>query len=227
MCLFPGSRLNKPEERGSPAVTPKAGSFVGGWLGQAIMEGMGEVIGILDLSVPIQTGMTIFPGDPPADIRPALAFSKGDAVNVLSIHFGSHSGTHLDAPYHVFKYGAKLNDLPLNRFIGPAVVADLRGIEPEHPIEWMHLAAVHGALRASVILLLHTGWSRHWTDASQYRTHPWLTGDAATQIMSTGVKTVGIDALNVDATPEDLSESRFDAHIAILGADGVIVEKPR
>jgi kynurenine formamidase len=47
---------------------------------------------------------------------------------------------------------------------------------------------------------------------------------AAESIVAAGVRTVGIDALNVDATPEDLSTARFDAHMAILGASGVIVE---
>lgn len=129
-----------------------------------------ETSRIVDLSVPLESGMTVFPGDPEAEIGPALAISRGDAVNVLSLHIGSHSGTHIDAPYHVLEDGPRLDELPLERFLGPAVVADVRHLNPEDPIEWEDLAPAHGYLRSGAILLLHTGWSRHWLSPSRYRT---------------------------------------------------------
>jgi kynurenine formamidase len=123
----------------------------------------------------------------------------------------------------VLEDGHRLGELPLSIFIGPAVVADVAGLDAEAPISWDDLAAVHDSIRSGAILLVRTGWSRYWADEARYRTHPWLTGEAATKIMDGGVRTVGIDALNVDATPVDLSTARFDAHLAILGVGGVIV----
>lgn len=178
----------------------------------------------VDLSVRIETAMTIYPGDPEVRIEPALRLAAGDGVNVLALHMGSHSGTHVDAPNHVIADGPRLDELPLDRFIGPAVVADLRAIGAERPIGWADLAPVQRALRAGVILLLHTGWSEHWVDPPRYRTHPWLTAEAAASIVATGLRTVGIDAFSVDATPRDPSTARFEAHEVILGSTGVIVE---
>jgi kynurenine formamidase len=179
--------------------------------------------GIVDLSVPLLSGMTVFPGDPEVDISPALTV-EADAVNVLRVHIGSQSGTHLDAPFHVLPDGRRLDELPLDRFIGPVVVAELRDLDAEAPIGWDALGPVHQALERGVVLLLHTGWSRHHETYARYRMHPWLTADAAARIVDAGVRTIGIDALNIDATPEDLAGIRFDAHVEILGADGVIVE---
>lgn len=179
---------------------------------------------LVDLSVPIESGMTVFPGDPEVEIAPALTLAGGDGVNVLSLHLGSQTGTHLDAPSHVLEDGLRLDELPLDRFVGPAVVADLRTLAAEAPIGWGDLALIRDALRPGVILLLHTGWSAHFGDLDRYRTHPWLTAEAAAAIVGTGVRTIGVDALNIDATPGDLSTIRFDAHIEILGAGGVIVE---
>jgi kynurenine formamidase len=179
---------------------------------------------LVDLSVPVGSGMTVFPGDPEVEIESALRISDGDGVNVLSVHMGSQSGTHVDAPYHVLGDGPRLDELPLTRFIGRAVVADVRGLGAEAPIAWTDLAPAEASLRPGTILLLHTGWSRHMADRARYRTHPWLSADAAARVVAAGVRTVGIDALNIDATPADLSTIRFDAHIEILGADGVIVE---
>jgi kynurenine formamidase len=179
---------------------------------------------LVDLSVPLASGMTVFPGDPEVEIAPALTLEAGDGVNVLSLHIGSQTGTHLDAPSHVLEDGLRLDELPLDRFVGPAVVADLRGLPAEAPITWGDLAPIHDSLRPGAILLLHTGWSRHFGDLGHYRTHPWLAGETAAAVVDAGVRTIGIDALNIDATPEDLSTIRFDAHVEILGPGGVIVE---
>jgi arylformamidase len=182
-----------------------------------------EPFPLVDLSVPLASGMTVFPGDPDVEIAPALTIDR-DGVNVLALHIGSQSGTHVDAPYHVIEHGSRLDDLPLDRFFGPAIVADVRGVGPEAPITPSDLEPVLGSLRPGVILLLHTGWSRHLDDYARYRTHPWLSVEAARAVASSGVRTIGIDALNIDATPEDLGALRFDAHRPILQADGVIVE---
>lgn len=178
---------------------------------------------IIDLSVPIGAGMPVFPGDPDVRIAPALTIAA-DGVNVLAVHMGSQSGTHVDAPFHILDDGLHLDELPLERFLGRAVVADLRAVGAESPIAWAHLSGVHDQLAPGAILLLHTGWSRHWGDFARMRTHPWLSADAAERIAGAGVRTVGIDALSVDPTPQDAAAIRFDAHVALLEPAGVIVE---
>ena len=70
--------------------------------------------------------------------------------------------------------------------------------------------------RPGAVLLLHTGWSRDFDDYGRYRSHPWLDPGAATRIVDAGIRTVGIDALNIDATPEDLHAIRFDTHEVLL-----------
>lgn len=178
---------------------------------------------IVDLSVPLRTGMTVFPGDPEVEIAPALTIER-DLVNVLRVHIGSQTGTHLDAPFHVVAGGARLDELPLERFLGPAVVADVRHLGDDAPIGWDDLGDAREALRPGSVLLVHTGWSERFDDYARYRAHPWLRPDTMERIVAAGVLTVGIDALNVDPTPEDLAHVRFDAHRPILEAGGVIVE---
>ena len=174
----------------------------------------------LDLSVPVVTGMPVYPGDPQVEVERALRVAT-DGVNVLALHMGSQSGTHVDAPYHVNSAWATLDALPLERFAGPAVVADVRGLRARAAITPQLLAPALSLLRLQpgAILLLATGWSAHWgTDA--YLEHPWLTPDAAQAIVNAGVRTIGVDALSVDPTGnEDLP-----AHRVLCGAAGVIAE---
>lgn len=170
---------------------------------------------IVDLSVPIATGMPVYPGDPGVTVEPALTV-EADGVNVLGLHLGSHTGTHVDAPRHVDRSLPDLDALPLERFLGPAVVADVRGLPPRAPIP---AEAVEPYLRPGVILLVATGWSAHW-GTEDYLAHPYLSPRAATMIAASGVPTVAIDAMSVDPTPaEDIP-----AHRALLEAHVVIAE---
>ncbi|MQS12783.1 cyclase family protein [Streptomyces kaniharaensis] len=169
---------------------------------------------LVDLTHQVTTAMPVYPGDPAVVLEPALTTATA-GVNVLALHLGSQSGTHVDAPYHVDVTWPTLDGLPLERFTGPAVVADLRGLEPRAAVTPELLAPALERAGEGVVLLLATGWARHWgTDA--YLAHPSLTADAAEAIVAAGVRTVGVDALSVDPTPDP---GPGDPAVAALLAD--------
>ncbi|MDF5752734.1 cyclase family protein [Spongiactinospora sp. TRM90649] len=177
---------------------------------------------IVDLSVPIETGMPVYPGDPEVTVSPALT-AAADGVNVLRVHLGSQSGTHVDAPNHIDDSLPGLDALPLDRFFGPATVADVRGLPPGAAIGPESLAP---ALRPGHILLIATGWSDYW-GTGHYLSHPHLTAEAARLIVGSGVRTVAIDALSVDPTPPDEKGEFLPAHRVLCGAHAVIAENLR
>jgi arylformamidase len=178
---------------------------------------------VVDLSQPVHEGMQVYPGDPAVSIHQAVRLAV-DGVNVLSIHAGSHTGTHVDAPFHVLAEGARLDELELTLFHGPAVVADVRGLPARAPIDWAQLEPCAAALRPGAVLVVHTGWSEHF-GTSRYLEHPWLTEDAARRVLASGVRSVAVDALSPDPTPADGAETGpLPAHRVLLGAGGVIVE---
>ncbi|WP_030232214.1 cyclase family protein [Streptomyces sp. NRRL S-350] len=172
---------------------------------------------LVDLTHQVTTAMPVYPGDPAVLLEPALTTATA-GVNVLALHLGSQSGTHVDAPYHVDVTWPTLDGLPLERFTGPAVVADLRGAAPRAAVTPELLApALERAADSGegTVLLLATGWARHWgTDA--YLAHPSLTREAAEAIVAAGVRTVGVDALSVDPTPDP---GPGDPTVAALLAD--------
>jgi kynurenine formamidase len=181
---------------------------------------------IVDLSHPLDDATPVYPGDPVARFTPAATLAA-DGYNLLHVRMGSQTGTHVDAPFHFIDGGARIDELPLQLFLGPGVVADLRGLDPRQPIEWGQLAPCADRLAPGRMLVLHTGWDVHWgTDA--YADHPFLTGSAAARVVAAGVRTVALDAPSLDETvvtgapPHD-----FPAHRAVLGAGGVIVENLR
>lgn len=181
---------------------------------------------VVDLSHPLVSGMPVYPGDPQASIEPATTIDA-HGYNVLHVRMGSQTGTHVDAPFHFLADGARIDELPLELFLAPAVIADVRGRPPRTAITWADLAPVADRLGPGRMLLLHTGWDAHW-GVDAYLDHPFLDGDATERVVAAGVRTVGLDALSLDETVlGGEPEGGFAAHLAVLGAGGVIVENLR
>ena len=76
---------------------------------------------IIDLSCPIYTGMSVYPGDPEVLIERVDTFER-DQWNMARIHINTHDGTHVNVPIHATKDGKNLDDYPLEAFMGEAVL---------------------------------------------------------------------------------------------------------
>ena len=178
---------------------------------------------LVDLSHPVRSGMPGYPGDPPVRVDPALTVAR-DGVNLLRLHLGSQAGTHVDAPFHVRDDLLRLDELPLERFVGPAVLVDARGLPPRAGIGPERLEPVRAELGPGAVVLVVTGWSRHWgTDA--YLAHPWPTPAFAAALVAAGVRTVGIDALSADLTPPPGQPlDGLPTHLVLATAGCVIAE---
>ncbi|MER7547062.1 cyclase family protein [Spirillospora sp. NPDC127506] len=175
---------------------------------------------LLDLSVPITTGMPVYPGDPEVEAAPALTTAES-GVNVLRLHMGSQTGTHVDAPFHIDDALPRLDELPLTRFTGPAAVMDVRGLPPRAPIP---PGALPPGLEPGDVLLIATGWSAHW-GTDDYLAHPYPAPETAEAIIAAGVRTVAVDALSVDPTPPPGSDDfSLAVHRVLCGAGAVIAE---
>jgi kynurenine formamidase len=178
---------------------------------------------IIDLSRRVDEHTQVYPGDPEVRLEPAATLAA-DGVNVLSVHIGSHSGTHVDAPYHFVEGGERIDEMDPRLFFGPAVVMDVRGKEPRERITVEDLRPYEERLSEGVIAVVRTGWEECY-GTPRYYDHPFLDRRAAQLILDTGAKTVAIDALNVDETVlEGPHPENYPAHHLILGADGVIAE---
>jgi arylformamidase len=163
-------------------------------------------------------GMPIYPGDPAIQIQDWKAFAKGDAANVSLLHFGAHTGTHVDAPAHFIEGALKVESLPLDVLIGEAQVVevphDTGSIDESFVIE-------HCALGVPRVLF-KTRNSEFWkADKSEFRCDfSHLELGAAKQLVNDGVRLVGIDYLSV----EKFHNEGHPTHLALLSNGVVIVE---
>ena len=72
-------------------------------------------------------GCAVFPGDPQPQQIIIGSLSNGDDCNVSGFKMGAHNGTHIDAPYHFYDEGKKVDEVALERFVGYCYVTEHKG----------------------------------------------------------------------------------------------------
>ena len=151
----------------------------------------------VDLTQTIENGMPVYVGDAVPRVAKYKTLAK-DGVNLSVITLGSHTGTHVDAPVHFVKGGTALDRLPVESFVGEAVVLDFSSKPAGSAITASDLRANSSAVRPGDIVLLFTGLSRRWNDRRARRKYTYLAEDGARWLVRRRVKAVGIDYLSVE-----------------------------
>jgi len=136
----------------------------------------------------------------------------------------THVGTHMDAPSHVLEGAPGVDDYPLDRLSGRAVIADVRGLGDDARIGAEVLEDLLGPLsEPGCIVLFLTGWGDLRGPSDRYINHsPWLDGEGADWLVDQAVVGVVIDHFSISGRgPVDQT---LPAHTQLLGAGIWIVE---
>lgn len=126
-----------------------------------------------------------------------------DGFTAERLDMNVHTGTHIDAPYHFYTNGKKIDEMPINQFFGEAVPIDLYNISPEEPISKRHLEPYSNQIKQGDIPLLCTGWSeKRGYSKDYYYKWPFLSKEGAEWLVEKKVKGVGIDGLSIGGWAE-------------------------
>ncbi|MFO1447808.1 MAG: cyclase family protein [Opitutaceae bacterium] len=173
----------------------------------------------LDISIPTSPAITVFPGDPaPEFLWPGWTHEKGNPANVGFYRGGLHHGTHVDAPWHFIPGGRQLHEMPLDHWVGPCEVVDLRHLTRCVDADALEHASIPHSTRR---LLLRTRNSEE-----DYWTQPWnpdfiyIADSAARWCTDHKLLLLGLDYLTIDPP----TEPTFPAHLELLGHETLILE---
>ena len=172
---------------------------------------------IYDVTVPITNTMPVWPGDPAVELTSKSKESrdKTHTVCVTNINMGSHTGTHIDAPFHMVDDGKKLEEISLEVFTGKASVLEILGARSIGPAE---LAPFD--LKSVERVLFKTDNSEHWNDGKFYEEFVYLEPEGAEILVQQGVRLVGIDYLSIDK----FRSPSHPSHFVLLKKDIPIIE---
>lgn len=160
----------------------------------------------------------VYEGDAPMTFTFLHDMRKGDSFTLSAYSLGAHSGTHVDAPMHFVAGGASIDQVPLDRLIGPArVIAIGDGVQAIDAAE----LAKHDWRGAPRILFRTRSSVRGWmTQPNFHRDFAYIAPDAAQLLADANVQLVGIDYLSA----EQFAAPAPRAHQILLGRGIPIVE---
>lgn len=173
---------------------------------------------LIDLTHEITTGMQAYPGDPEIGVEEYLNH-ENDYCHVDRLLLGSHSGTHIDAPYHFISDGKRITDYPLEKFAGKGIVMDFSYKKENEAITADEIRKYSNAMQDGYNVIIKTGWHKKF-DTDEYIKHPYISGDAAKELVEMGISIIAVDFLNVDPTGWE----SWEAHPEFLSNDVLIVE---
>lgn len=169
---------------------------------------------IRDISILVGPGTPEWPGDTPFSCGWTCRLADGASVNLSHTGGSPHVGTHADAPLHVRDGWPASDALPLEVFMGPALVLDVSA----HPTGTLPIAADDPRLRGVERLLLRTG--RSIVDGAFPADWPTLSAGVTTELAERGLRLLGVDAPSVDAR----TSTSLDVHLALFGNGAFVLE---
>jgi arylformamidase len=175
-----------------------------------------------DISRPLARSTASWPGDTTTSFDLNWKMSEGAAVNVGAVTMSVHNATHADAPFHFEQDGTTIDRLPVEIFIGRALVVDLTAIfsaEAEtREISIEDLKPYDKDLANAPRLLLKTG---RWPDSAIFPARiPVLAQEVPAWLRARGVILLGVDLPSVDA----IDSKKLSNHHALAAAGIAIVE---
>lgn len=155
----------------------------------------------IDISQILNDKIPVWPGDTPFHYEVSWGMEESGSVNVGQVTMSTHTGTHIDAPFHFANDGKKVIELDFNLYIGPALVIHLQ--KPDRiGLEELEGVELNGARR----LLIRTD---AWKDKTVFpESIPHIEPELAAYLAGQGVKLLGLDLPSVDP----LDSKELSAH---------------
>ena len=176
---------------------------------------------VLDLTLTISNRIPTFPGSPQPNFIPWEKI-KDDGYNLELLFLSSHTGTHLDAPYHFLEKGAKIHEISLKKLVSNAVLIKSRKKSNESvtKTDIQKFEKKHGKIASFSSVIFYTGWQRNLQKKYYFTKNPGLSVSAAKYLASKKVSLVGIDSPSIDLG----TDSKFSVHQIFAKKGMLIVE---
>jgi arylformamidase len=168
---------------------------------------------MIDITRRISKAAPNWPGDTPVHYELVSRIADGSSVNVGAVTFSTHTGTHVDAPWHYLETGAKLHEISLDTWVGPCLVVDVRGVKR------LEAALLEGVNLDGVSkVLFNTGEPNRWLEFPTDWTV--VDPDLPPFLAARGVNLIGTDAPSADT----LTSRDLPGHHALARANVCILE---
>jgi kynurenine formamidase len=175
----------------------------------------------LDLTLTISESIPNFPGSPSPQFI-SWSSIKDDGYNLELLFLSSHTGTHLDAPYHFAKNGAKIHQIPVTRLVGNALLIKIKKVKNQAITkkDLLEFERKNGKIPNFSSIIFLTDWQKNLNKNFYFTNNPGLSKSAADYLVLKKINLVGIDSPSIDLG----IDKSFTVHKILAKNDILIVE---
>jgi arylformamidase len=171
---------------------------------------------IIDLTHCLNNNITVYPGTLHPEFKPCSTFEK-DGFAELKMTMVTHTGTHIDAPSHIYKNAKSLDRFPIEKFTGMAIVIPCLN---RKEIDLDYLKTFENKITQTDFIIFYTGWQEKWNTADYFDFFPTLSKEAAHWLSGFKLKGLGFDTISADK----VSSTDLPIHHVLLEKEIIIIE---
>ena len=176
---------------------------------------------IIDLTLTISENIPTFPGSPNPNFINWENIQK-NGYNLELLFLSTHTGTHIDAPYHFLEKGQKIHQIVTKRLVTEAILIKIRKDSDQSitKTDIERFEKKYGEIDNGSTVIFHTGWQRKLEKKSYFVKNPGLAVSAAKYLVSKKINLVGIDSPSIDLG----KDGKFSVHHVLAKNNILIVE---
>ena len=176
---------------------------------------------VIDLTLTVSEKIPTFPGSPKPHFIEWETIPK-DGYNLELLFLSTHTGTHIDAPFHFVKNGKKIHEIKPERLVNEAVLIRI-GKNSNRSIsktDIQNFEQKNGKIENGSTVIFYTGWQKNLNKEFYFTENPGLSVSAAKYLVSKKINMVGIDSPSIDLG----TDSKFSVHHVLAKNNILIVE---
>ena len=176
---------------------------------------------IIDNTLTVSEKIPTFPGSPKPNFIEWETISR-NGYNLELLFLSSHTGTHIDAPFHFVKNGQKIHEILPERFVNEAVLIKIRKKVNQAILKTdiQKFEKKYGEIQVGETVVFWTGWQKNLEKEIYFTKNPGLSISAAKYLVSKKINLVGIDSPSIDLG----RDSKFSVHHILAENNILIVE---
>lgn len=172
---------------------------------------------VIDLTHTISEGMPVYPGTEAPRLIPANSYER-DGFRETLLKMTTHTGTHMDAPAHLFPDRPTLDRLPAAQFIGRALAVDCRRLHEGEAVSMDCLRPYGEKADRADFLLFNLGWDKRWGTDAYFGDYPCLDDEVLDYIIAGRYKGIGFDVISLDP----IADENLPRHKKLLSARDIV-----
>lgn len=173
---------------------------------------------VIDLTHTISENMPVYPGTEGPKLQVTNTYEK-DGFKETLLTMYSHTGTHMDAPSHLFAHRTTLDSLPIEQFVGKGLVINCSDLQEGERITMRYIESVKGKVDNAQFILFYTGWDKRWGTSSYFGEYPYITEEVIQYLIHSNKKGVGLDVIGIDP----ISDENLTIHKRLLIENDIVI----